>query len=364
MVVAIAAAALLGACGQGARPHAASGGERAAVTRSGTSAAVSPWAFEDRTALLVTTPSHRVHTTIADERRAAELAAFVEDWISVYRSAGGLSADLPSPPRTLDTFVFADRGEWERFTRRTLSEQAAPLLVIRRGGYAWAGQTVVYELSPPRDTLMLLAHEGWHQYTQATFVQRLPMWLEEGLATVMEGHRWVSARGTARPEFVPWANPERFDELREVVLRGGLWSVERLFAAGPVSGGAAGGDDEALGYYAQVWAMTQFLREGAGGKYRERLGEVVAEAAAGRLDQRVVAALGGQRATALMRASMGEAVAQTFFETDLRRLESEYRAFVSEVTRPGARDAIVAGQSPILTQFGTTKDDSTRRAAD
>src|SRR6185503_10436721 len=83
-----------------------------------------------------------------------------------------------------------------------------------------------------RDTLAIAAHEGWHQYTQETFKHQLPIWLEEGIATYMEGYR--SSRD-AEPEFLPWANFERRDALRDAVRSKKLIGMDELLTRSPQS---------------------------------------------------------------------------------------------------------------------------------
>ena len=53
---------------------------------------------------------------------------------------------LPPPNDRLDTFVMASRPQWELLTRQLLGERAGIYLKIPRGGHAWAGRSVLYNI--------------------------------------------------------------------------------------------------------------------------------------------------------------------------------------------------------------------------
>ena len=210
---------------------------------------------------------------------------------------------------------------------------------IRRGGFAVRGVGVYYDLGL-YDTLAIAAHEGWHQFTQRTFADPLPIWLEEGMAVYMEGHRW---RGP-RPTFAPWANVERFDRLVAMVNAGRAPDLRRLLDERPQDHIAEDATDDVLDYYAGVWALAHFLAEGrAGGD----LGAVLGDASGGRLRGTLADAVGRERARRALAARLGPVVFQAYFEDDLASAQAAFGRFVREITRPGARDAIVRGVSPL-----------------
>src|SRR5262249_25137343 len=176
------------------------------------------------------------------------------------------------------------RAEWERMTRQLLGENADPFLRIKRGGYAWAGTAVLYDAGDGGGNIWTIAgHEGWHQFTQRTFKQSLPTWLEEGIATLCEGQRWTAA-GVV---LVPTENPERRAQLSQLLRSRGLKGIERLVLEAPADL-AAESSSEALGYYAQVWALGLMLRE----HRREQLARCVLDANKGRMAEQIVSVLG------------------------------------------------------------------------
>jgi hypothetical protein len=239
-----------------------------------------------------------------------------------------------------DIYLFRNRGEWERQARTMLGEHAAPMLAMPRGGFTLGGTMVLYDVGLA-GTETLLAHEGWHQFVQTEFSSALPAWLDEGVATMMEGHLWrADNAGAVAATFTPWANPERFDELRRLLDGRGLWSLDRLLAE---PGGPSSGDG--LAYYAQVWGLVMFLEEGDQHRWRRNLHDLLADAKKGTLGERVALALGAERAAAMAGSSGGWGAA--VFETSFGKVEDvepAWRAFVSEITGPGMRERIVRGQ--------------------
>ncbi len=170
---------------------------------------VEPWTYDNTPGVIVTLDHHRLRTTRTDAFTLHTLPLLLDFALDRYQRPLGDRRDAPSddvpltlgpvdPARPLEVYLFQDRSQWRSLTRSLLGKQADPYLQIQRGGYAWGGRAVLMDLSqasspetpyvdPDRDTLLIAAHEGWHQYTQRTFRQPLPVWLEEGLATVMEG---------------------------------------------------------------------------------------------------------------------------------------------------------------------------------
>lgn len=310
------------------------------------------WSFAGRHGEAIRTANYRIWTTELDPVINRRLPIFLEEAIAHYRTALG-GAALPPPEDRLDTFILANRHQWELLTRQLMGEGADLYLRIPRGGFAWGGRSVLYDIGA-QGTMAIAAHEGWHQYTQRTFKEGLPIWLEEGIAAFMEGHRWggppasdsASAASGARPVFLGWANPERYDQLRADAAAGNLMTLREILETTP-QGMLEGGSAGALTYYAQVWALVHFLREGAGGAYRPALERVVADAAAGRLHRTLATALEPDAARAAVRTRRGTGVFEAYFTADLARAEREYASFIQRIVRPGGRTAIAEGRSPI-----------------
>lgn len=296
------------------------------------------WSFGGREGYVIRTPHYRLYTTESDDVLRTRMPLFLEYAFAHYR---GAITELPLPSQKLDTYLMDNRPQWDTLTKRLLGEAGENIGQIQRGGYASRGLGVYFDIGL-YDTLAIAAHEGWHQYTQRTFRDPLPIWLEEGLATYMEGHAW---RGGV-PVFRSWQNTERFDALRAIVDSGTLLSVETLMSQRPTD--LLEGDSRGvLRFYAQVWALTHFLMHGEGGVYAESLGELLTDAAEGRLSEKLVALVGQRDAALALGSRTGDAVSRVYFQASGEELDGAYRRFVEDITRPGARNAIVGGRSPL-----------------
>jgi hypothetical protein len=245
-------------------------------------------------------------------------------------------------------FVMSSRPQWERLTLRMLGSAGVPVTTaIERGGFTTGGRAFLFDIGAA-DTFSIAAHEGWHQFSQLTLRERLPMWLEEGLATFFEGHRWIGPDVV----FLPWCNLERFDRLREAATPRrpggptGLLGLRELMAASPqglMSGATPGAG---LTYYAQVWALVHFLREGQGGRHRRGLEQLLADAARGTLSRALAQSAPPGRSPMLPDAQTA-AIIRAYFGGDVDALERGYTEFVSDLVRPGTRGEIVEGRSPL-----------------
>lgn len=306
------------------------------------------WSYADRPGEKIRTRHFLIYTTETSPLILGRVPAFLETSLEHYRTAlADPLLPLPEPPQgTLDTYILDNRSSWERLTRQLLGESAGPYLEIGQGGYAFASRAVLFDIGAA-NTLSVAAHEGWHQYTQATFAQPLPVWLEEGVATYMEGHRWRGPANDAGATavFLPWSNLERFDQLRDAAAAGRLLPLQMLLDEVPQT--LIGGSDEtALTYYAQLWALMHFLAEGDEGKHRAQLERVLSDAARGNLVDRVTGTLGPRAARAAVLSRRGPAVFMTYFG-DPQKLEAPYRAFIQQVAATGSRGPIVQGESPV-----------------
>ena len=296
-----------------------------------------PWTFGAAKGEVVHTANYRVFTTEKNPIIKDRMIAFVEYAIARYRTA---FAPLPGPSEKLDTYLMDNRGQWEQLTQRLMGDQAKQLSMIQRGGFASRGIGVYYDLGL-FDTIAIASHEGWHQYTQRTFKDPLPTWLEEGVAVYMEGHRWSGAT----PLFVPWGNLERFDQLRKAKGDGSLIPFDQLLASRPQDYlGNAG--SSLLTYYAQLWALTHFLNSGEGGKYAPSFQALLSDAARGSFRSNLVRSQGERAADSAMATRTGPAAFLAYFSPDIDAVGKEYAVFVERLVAPGTRDLVVAGKTP------------------
>ena len=301
---------------------------------------VDPWSFDGQSGSVYHTATFSIYTTEKAPIITDRLPAFMEGALDQYTSA---VAPLARPSNRLESFVMGSRTQWQRLTLAMLGERGRTLTYIERGGFASGGRAYLFDIGDA-DTLSLASHEGWHQYTQSTFSQRLPTWAEEGIATLMEGYRWTGDRAI----FSGWANVERFDHLRDAIAKGEALSLSEMLTATP-EGLMQRGFQGPVTYYSQLWALMHFLREGEGGKHRVQFQRMVSDAAAGRMGLAVSVQLQDARAAGMLATGSmagGATVFRAYFG-EPAALDAAYREFVGQVLATGARQAIVAGRSPI-----------------
>lgn len=184
----------------------------------------------------------------------------------------------------------------------------------------------------------------------------LPVWLEEGLATYMEGFRWDALRrrppvpdataGPSLPQFQPWYNWERYTALTRVARANRLMPLDQLVETTPQELVDSSGD-RALAYYAQVWALTLYLAEGENGAMRADLEAMIADASSGRLTSRVSRDIGDRGARLQLSRRRGDAVLRTYFGKSAADMDAGYREFVAQIAKSGSRESISQGKSPV-----------------
>jgi len=308
---------------------------------------VTAWEEGGSRAQQIATPHFTIRTSIGNQELRRFIPVFLERGLRQYTNA---ICRLPEPNKPLETFIFGSRDAWAKFTRKRLGSDADIYLGLGRGGYTTKSTAVLYDIGP-NDTLTIVAHEGWHQYSQSVFREELPVWLEEGIATYMEGFRVDEQRA---PVFAAWRNFERFGELREAVRRENLIPLQDLLERSPQQF-LGDGKDRLLVYYAQVWAFTHFLVDGLEGRHRAQLTELLQDAVRGSISASLLASADDsdardslQRGLARggIRALPGPMVASVYFGRNLDELARDYEDFVRRLCVRGAGDAIWRGQMP------------------
>lgn len=278
---------------------------------------------------MIQTPSYRIFTTLGDGYILQRLPRFAESALAHYTTAFG---PLPAPTQPMETYFLATRPQWARMTQHLMGRQAELFLRIQRGGYASEAKGVFFEIGPS-DSFSLMAHEGWHQYVQATFKEPLPIWLDEGIATTMEGFRWARA-GADQPVFIAEQNRERFGTLRDAAARKKLLSLADLLNTSPQQQ-LVKSDEGTLIYYAQVWALTLYLSKGNDGAHRNQLTTLLQDAARGDLGRMVSGTFDARGASIALQSRRGPMVYQTYFDRDLTKANDSYQAFVRQLVSPG-----------------------------
>jgi len=225
-------------------------------------------------------------------------------------------------------YVMATRQEWAALTTARLGRRAGPVLSITAGGYCYDGVCVLWDIGP-RGTLSVAAHEGLHQFFAHRLTQSLPMWLEEGICVLAEGHQLNKGLLV----FTPKNNPSRITALRNAIVNRHWVKTARLL---PMDAGDAVGTgiaEKAIGYYGQVWALSMFIRSVPA--YNSGMQRMIADAESGRMHLAM-----GLDATALTKLRRrGRAYNKTvsvplfkhYISDDLDAFEAEYLAYARKL---------------------------------
>lgn len=301
------------------------------------------WRFAGADGQIITTPHYQIYTTLTDQLIVDNLLIFAEQSLGHYITE---LADLPLPRGKLEIYLFQKRDQWEAKTRQILPIQAETFLNLGRGGFTTRGRSVLYYIDShgrTRDTFAIVAHEGWHQYAQTILHRQLPTWLEEGIATYMEGY---IQKENGIVEFLPWANPERYRTLHSAVKGKTLIGIKELLTRSPQSFLKSSKDD-LLVYYSQVWALVHFLNEGEGQKYKQALSQLLADATKGVSPMPPENTAHHSKVKTGSRARLTPGIILKYLEIDLDVFEYQYIQFIKKIVAEGGYNRIVLGLSPL-----------------
>ncbi len=283
-----------------------------------------PWKFGDHDGVVITSTHYRVYTTVQDGLYQRLLIQVLEAAHARAAKANPM-AHVNGP---LDCYVFASRPQWEAYTRVRAGSNAPIYLQISAGGYCQQGVFAGYDIGRDQ-TLSVIAHEAWHQFSWFAFKDRLPSWIEEGLATQNEGIDW---EGTT-PVFQSEMNYRRFLALKDAMRENRLWKISDLVAthAGKVIKLPQKHIDS---YYAQLWSMVLFMRNSP--MYAPRLQKMLDDARDGKLTEALAGTDVTRREidnfTEKWNTVAGPVYFKKYITTDLDGFQKEYEAWVRKFT--------------------------------
>jgi hypothetical protein len=145
---------------------------------------------------------------------------------------------------------------------------------MSRGAVTIGGDSYLFDIGGS-DALRLAAHEAWHAWAQLA-LSRLPVWLDEALATRAEGFYLPPGGGDVI--FDSRANPTRRSHLRRLTGAGNLGSLEEYLGSDPaqLTDDARALDD----FYARAWVFGLLLEDA---DLADRLSSALERAARGML---------------------------------------------------------------------------------
>jgi hypothetical protein len=273
-------------------------------------------------------PHYRIFTTSSSPEILNHLPGFMEAAYDNYLDITRLPDRPAKEPMTI--YMMATRQEWSVLTRSLVGSQWDLYSSIEAGGYCYRGTCVFWDMGGVA-ALSVASHEGLHQFIHHRFRDRLPMWLEEGLATLAEGYQ---LHGPS-VRFTPQRNPVRFTDLRRALIHDWWIPLEKLL---PMDAGDAMQlrfAERVVGYYGQVWALAQFLQSDP--QLAPRRARMLADAEAGRLREALRLTPAAFARLRRQGREYNRAVSlplfRHYFTDDLPGFEKRYRDFARKLAR-------------------------------
>lgn len=280
-----------------------------------------PWNSPESSGQILTTRHYRIYTTATRPETVRNLPGFMEAARQNFLILTGLPDRQPDGPLTV--YMMATRPEWALLTENVVGKHKDMFLSIQAGGYFYNGVCVFWDMGGPA-TFSVASHEGLHQFLAGRLRDRLPMWLEEGLCVMAEGHEF---HGDSIM-FTPNRNPSRFMALRTGIIQDHWLPLAEIL---PMDAGDAvtKGTRRAVSYYGQLWALNMFISSHP--TYSLGLKRLLADAESGRL--RRALGLGPGSASPLPPRGRGynraisERVFRRYITEDLKAFDAEWLAF-------------------------------------
>jgi len=278
----------------------------------------SPWVEKELSGRRLVTEHFDIWSTLRDGEFEVALPEFLELAYSHY------VATIPPPegesPR-LNVYILGTPSEWAQFVMFRQPPGVDIHMLTRADGFTHESMSAcVYE--DRATTLAALAHECWHQYIGTRSSMPIPAWLDEGLGCCFE----VLQVSNGKRKYDPARNSIRLKGLREAIGRGKLLPLEMLVISDAASISGHYNADLTQTYYAQVWALVTFLRDGADGRFAKDFDHLLDDVGNGRFLARVSAhklqAPGGDE------IPFGEAAFQAYFKTTTKALSDDYYGYL------------------------------------
>ena len=276
------------------------------------------WSFDGVPGRKLTTTHFDIYSTLTDAPFEKALPGFLE---AAHRQYAALLPPSDTTDR-LQTYVFANRRQWDAFTRRRFPQRYRVYRQIGSGGFANGNVCVAYYLRSRAPTLAVLAHEGMHQYFAHHFKGPLPAWINEGLACYCESYDLPG--GT--PRFTPRHNTFRINALREALALDALIPLDEMLATDAGKVIVNGQSRRIKTYYAQAWAMVLFCRDGGNDTYAAGFERMLGDITTGRLQR--VARANQISSPGASQTSYGKAVFRAYITDDLPAFDKSFRAYI------------------------------------
>lgn len=268
------------------------------------------------------TQHYHIYTTADNRVLLAHLPGFMEAAHTQYLKLTGLPDEARKERMSL--YVMGSREQWAMLTQEVTGPHSELFLAIENGGYCYEGTCVLWDMGHFA-TFSVAAHEGLHQFLHYRVRNGLPSWVEEGLATQMEG---FDVYGNEAVRFNPDHNVLRPNDLRNAIASERWLGVPALLTTDPGEQ-IHGAPLTAPQYYGQVWALIMYIRSQP--KYLQGFQRMIADARLGKLPgppMEAEARTGGE-----YRRAIAVPVFRKYISDDLSGFEREFRKYASKLAR-------------------------------
>ena len=288
---------------------------------------VQGWENDYGGGLKLSTRHYEIFTTLLEPLMLSEVPGFLESAHRCY------SSQLPKPiesERKFTVYLFANRGQWEGFTKGFAGAQASMYCKIKAGAYYLNGLCVAYNIGRER-TFSILGHEGWHQFNSRHFTYRLPSWLDEGVATLFEASRYKGGLFYFEPD----RNLYRLGALKKTLMKNKMIPLRELVALNPGEVLTGNESDLSAAFYGQSSALVRFLREEDYGKRLGNYHRLLMDGLKGKWPlseaARRIAADRNIPLTVRWNRAIGPQLFELYIGGDFEKIEKEYVRFCRKI---------------------------------
>ena len=277
--------------------------------------------------LKLTTAHYDIFTTLLEPLMLSQVPGFIESAYQSYQN------QLPRPVTTTTRFtiyLFAERLQWEDFTKNFAGPAAPMYCRIKAGAYYLNGACVVYNIGRER-TFAVLGHEGWHQFNSRHFKYRLPSWLDEGIAMLFETSRYEKGLFY----FEPALNTSRLGALKAMLIKDKMIPLRSLIALNPGEVLVSDETEAVTAFYSQSYALVRFLREASYSKWLQNYHQLLMDGLKGNWSlsetNKTVAADRNIPLTVRWNRAVGTQLFEQYVDNDFDQIEKEYITFCRKI---------------------------------
>ena len=275
------------------------------------------WSACRENGTIVQTNHYRIYTTISNKENHQMLANFMEACLQNYSAITGFEI----PQNKFSMYMFATRKQW-KFLTDGMFGKSGPASKLQSGGYTLHGVSVCWDIGD-MTTFAIASHEGLHQFLYHTLKTPLPLWADEGLATLCEGCKINDNKIT----FTPSENFVRMSALEEMLEANRFLPLEdflQTFPENVIDNQQA----DTLEYYAQLYVTMLFISQHK--KYRAGLKKMLADAKAGKLKLTRRKNLGNQSCRTGLNA---EFIFNFYITENYERFNEELKRFAKNLVK-------------------------------